>query len=223
MPDALSAWRAARREELIARRSAMPADERRVRSEAITRRLLGAFPLLRGRTIGFCWPYRGEFDSRFVIRRLRDAGSRAVLPVVVAKGAPLQFCEWWPGAPMRSATLGIPVPDGTQPLRPEALLIPPVGFDAAGYRLGYGAGYFDRTLAAMSPRPLAIAVAFELSRIPTIRPQPHDVPMDFVVTEAGVHHVAEHGLSVVDDREALRLAEAILRQRGSGSEEGGDR
>ena len=223
MPEPLSSWRAARREELIARRSAMPADERRAGSESIARRLLGAFPLLQGRTIGFCWPYRGEFDPRFVIRRLRDAGSRAALPVVVARGAPLQFCEWWPGAPMRSATLGIPVPDGTQPLQPEALLIPPVGFDAAGYRLGYGAGYFDRTLAAMSPRPLAIAVAFELSRIPTIRPQPHDVPMDFVVTEVGVHHVAAHGLRLVDDREALRLAEAIVRRRGGGSEEGGDR
>lgn len=217
IPDALTAWRAARREELIARRSALPAGERSAHSESIARRLLEAFPLLQGRVIGFCWPYRGEFDPRFVIRRLRDAGSRTALPVVVGKGAPLQFRAWWPGAPMRSATLGIPVPDGTEPLQPEALLIPPVGFDAAGYRLGYGAGYFDRTLAATTPRPLAIAVAFELSRMPTIRPQPHDVPMDFIMTEAGVHHVAEHGLRRVDDpREALRLAEAIVRRRGAG-------
>lgn len=221
MPDALTSWRAARREELIARR-AMPADERSVRSRSIDRRLLDAFPLLQGRMIGFCWPYRGEFDPRFVIRRLREAGSRTALPVVVAKGAPLQFREWWPGAPMRSATLGIPVPDGTEPLQPEALLIPPVGFDTAGYRLGYGAGYFDRTLAAMTPRPLAIAVAFEVARMPTIRPQTHDVPMDFIVTEAGVHHVGDGGLRLVEDpREALRLAEAIVRRRGAGGGQGG--
>jgi 5,10-methenyltetrahydrofolate synthetase len=164
--------------------------------------------------VGFCWPYRGEFDPRFAVRRLRENGARAALPRVVARGAPLQFQTWWPGAPLRRGVLGIPVPDGTEPLKPQALLVPPVGFDACGYRLGYGAGYFDRTLAAAAPRPLAIAVAFELARMPTIHPQPHDVPMDFVVTEAGVHWVGEGGLVRVDGpREALRLAEDLLRGR----------
>lgn len=115
---------------------------------------------------------------------------------------------------MTKGVFDLPVPDGTEVVRPEALLIPPVGFDAQGYRLGYGGGYFDRTLAAMVPQPLKIGVAFELSRIPTIYPQPHDVPMDFIVTEAGVHHASKHGLEHVGDlRQVLKLASAIIRER----------
>ena len=90
--------------------------------------------------------------------------------------------------------LNLPVPQGTEILVPDALLIPPVGFDEGGYRLGYGGGYFDRTLAAMHPQPKKIAVAFEMSRISTIRPQPHDIGMDFVVTELGVYQAMPHGL-----------------------------
>ena len=81
---------------------------------------------------------------------------------------------------------GRPVPR-TPTVVPDAVLMPPVGFDGAGYRLGYGGGYFDRTLASLSPRPLAIGVARELSRMETIRPQSWDVPMDFVITEEGIH------------------------------------
>lgn len=214
MSEEFRHWRGERREALIARRLAATAEERHDWSERITRQLLECFPLLQRGVVGFCWPYRGEFDPRFAIRRLREGGARAALPRVVARGAPLQFQAWWPGAPLRSGVLGIPVPDGTEPLRPQALLVPPVGFDARGYRLGYGAGYFDRTLAAAAPRPLAILVGFELSRMPTIHPQPHDVPMDFVVTEAGVHRVGEDGMERVGDpREVLRLAEDLLRRR----------
>jgi hypothetical protein len=98
---------------------------------------------------------------------------------------------------------------------PQALLIPPVGFDSQGYRLGYGGGYFDRTLAAMIPQPLKIGLAFELSRIPTIHPQPHDVPMDFIVTEVGIHCVNERGLERIDHAcQASELASAIIRARG---------
>lgn len=80
----------------------------------------------------------------------------------------------------------------------DALLIPPGGFDARGYRLGYGRGYFDRTLAALRNRPLRIAVAYELSRVETIRPQPHDIAMDYIVTEAGIHRVGERGLTLLE-------------------------
>ena len=92
-----------------------------------------------------------------------------------------------------------------------------MGFDSKGYRLGYGGGYFDRTLAVMQPQPLKIGVAFELSRIPTIRPQPHDVPMDLIVTEAGIHCVRENGLERVDDScDALEFASArILEQKST--------
>ena len=109
------------------------------------------------------------------------------MPSCCSATSPLQFREWWRGALMTRGVFDLPVPDGTELLTPQALLIPPVGFDAQGYRLCYGGGYFDRTLAALDPQPLKIGVAFELSRMPTIRPQAHDIAMDCIVTEAALY------------------------------------
>jgi 5-formyltetrahydrofolate cyclo-ligase len=207
-------WRKAQRAELLDRRLAARQAERRQWNEAITNLLVECFPLLPWMVVGAYWPYKGEFDPRFAIRHLRARGARAALPVVVEKSAPLQFREWWPGAPMASGVFGLPVPEGTPVLRPHALLIPPVGFDSRGYRLGYGGGYFDRTLAAMEIQPLKIGVAFELSRMASIRPQPHDIAMDFIVTELGIHRVSDHGLELVADQtEALELAGGIVEER----------
>ena len=111
----------------------------------------------------------------------------------------------------------LPVPVEGAVVVPDAVLVPPVGFGARGYRLGYGAGYFDRTLAALSPQPIAIALAREVSRIETIHPQPHDIPMDFIVTENGIHHVTPAGLRPVEPGEAGQIAEAIRAARSSRS------
>ncbi len=197
--SALQQWRDAQRQALTAARCAVPAALRRAWNDAITQRLQTHFGALRGMVVGGYWPFRGEFDPRFALRHLRQGGARTALPVVVARNAPLQFRHWWPGAPMRRAALGLPVPDGTDRLTPQALLIPPLGFDAHGYRLGYGGGYFDRTLAAWPAQPLKIGVAFELSRMATIRPQRHDIAMDFIVTERGVYRVDPGGLVLLDD------------------------
>lgn len=193
LPPDLARWRREQRAALIARREAVPPALHRAWSQAITRQLLDGFPQLQGRIVACCWPYRGEFDARHAARQLRDAGARIVLPVVVAKGAPLEFREWWPGAPMGRGVFDLPIPEGTAVLQPQALLIPPVGFDEEGYRLGYGGGYFDRTLAALAAAgaaPLKIGVGFETGRLPTVFPQPHDIPMDAIVTEAGVQRFA---------------------------------
>ena len=191
-------WRDARRAELLAKRIAVPTPLRRQWNQIVTQQLATFFPTLRGMVVGGYWPFRGEFDPRFLMRHLRRGGSRLALPVVVRKNTPLQFHEWWPGAPTVKAALGLPVPDGTEVLAPQVLLIPPVGFDEHGYRLGYGSGYFDRTLAEMRPQPLKIGVAFEISRLPTIHPQAHDVAMDFIVTEAGVYSVDAAGLTLLN-------------------------
>src|SRR5262245_54197555 len=203
-------WRKAERAALLERRRAAAEDDRRRWSEAITQSLVAGFPLLQWMTVSFYWPIQGEFDPRFAIRELRRHGAKAALPVVVQKGAPLEFREWWPGVAVTKGVYDLPVPQGSRVVRPQAALIPPVGFDRQGYRLGYGGGYFDRTLAALSPHPLKIAVGFELSRIETIHPQPHDVPMDFVVTEAGIHRVHAGGLErLADPRDADEHAARI--------------
>jgi 5-formyltetrahydrofolate cyclo-ligase len=98
----------------------------------------------------------------------------------------LAFRAWSPGTVMLADRYGIPAPAAGEFLIPEVMLIPVNGFDAAGYRIGYGGGYFDRTLASVSPRPLAVGVGFELARLESICPEPHDQRLDVMVTEAGV-------------------------------------
>jgi 5-formyltetrahydrofolate cyclo-ligase len=186
-PTELAGWRRDKRRELLARREAVPAQTRLAWGRRISRQIVAHFPVLRGAKLGIYWPIRSEYDPRFVAHALRKHGSQVGLPVVVARGQPLMFREWHPGVAMLKGGMDIPYPASTPELVPDACLIPPVGFDAGGYRLGYGAGFFDRTLAALSPRPLAIGVAFDCARIETIHPQPYDIALDFIVTESGIY------------------------------------
>jgi 5-formyltetrahydrofolate cyclo-ligase len=94
---------------------------------------------------------------------------------------------------MQRGIWAIPIPADRLPVQPTVLLVPLLGFDERGYRLGYGGGYFDRTLAVARPRPLTIGVGYELGRLPTIYPQPHDIPMDAIVTDAGFAWIEEPG------------------------------
>jgi 5-formyltetrahydrofolate cyclo-ligase len=126
----------------------------------------------------------------------------------------LQFRKWWPGAPMARGVYDIPFPDGTELVAPDAAIVPMVGFDQQGYRLGYGGGYFDRTLAAADPRPITIGVAFEFARLASISPQAHDVAMDFVVTEAGLHTVIDARLARIDEEECRARAQRLCEERG---------
>ncbi len=149
---------------------------------ALARRFApGVFAILAG-----YWPIQGEWDPLPYLRRVIDAGGAVALPVAKRPVAPLEFRLWTPDAPMTAGLWDIPHPTEGAVVVPSALLIPLVGFDGAGHRLGNGGGYYDRTLAALSPKPLAIGVGFELGRLGSISPQPHDRPMDVIVTEAGV-------------------------------------
>ena len=184
-PDVL-AWKKEQRQRLLQARQAIAAADRQAWNQAISQHLQTHFPQWATMTLGIYWPYLGEFDPRFVAAHFRALGGKTALPEVVQKAAPLRFKRWWPGVAMAPGVYDIPVPQGTETVQPDALLIPPVGFDAAGYRIGYGGGFYDRTLAAASPRPLTLGVAYEISRLPTIHPQAHDQPVDFLVTENGV-------------------------------------
>ena len=185
--EALKHWRAAERARLIAAREAIDGstlDALRRRIDSILER---AFPGLATGTLAFCWPIRNEYDARHLARTLRGRGALTALPVVVAKRQPLAFREWHPGIPLAQGALGIPYPVGSRELAPDHVLLPMNGWDRAGYRLGYGAGYFDRTLASLARKPGVIGVGFELAQMATIHPQPWDVPVDYVVTERGVY------------------------------------
>jgi 5-formyltetrahydrofolate cyclo-ligase len=206
--------RNAERATLIARRLAASAADHARWSALIEASLRGGFSALEGMIVGFYWPFQGEFDARPFVADLRRRGVRAVLPAVVAKNQPLEFREWWPGVAMANGIFDLPVPDGTSVLTPDALLIPALGVGSQGDRLGYGGGFFDRTLAALQPKPLAIGLAFELSRIATIVPQPHDVLMDFIVTEAGIQAAVTGGLMALSAEDCRARIGALAAERG---------
>ena len=181
--------RSALRREKIAAREALAAEEHSRLSQLIEARLTTLLQRCQPRLLGFCWPFRAEFDCRPLVSRLIAAGMQACLPRVVTPDAALQFCAWRPDSKMLVDRHGIHYPASCETRTPDVLLMPVNAFDVAGYRLGYGGGYFDRTLAelaAVSLQPLTIGVGFELARVDSIFPAPHDIPLDAVVTDAGV-------------------------------------
>ena len=182
------AWRKTLRSELLARRQALPADQVQALRLRMDRHLQHGFPDLAKGVAAFCWPIRKEYDARHLMRDLRRRGATTALPVVLAPKSPLVFREWHPGVAMALGKLDIPYPATGAELRPDTVLLPMNGFDRQGYRLGYGGGFFDRTLEALRDRkPLVIGVTYESCAIETLHPQPWDIPVDYVVTERGLY------------------------------------
>ena len=182
----VQAFRKTKRAELLARRGTLELEDRKRHAESVTQRLLATVDLRAYPVLGFYWPIRGELDLRELARRHVEAGGTVALPVVVAKNAPVEFWQWENGAAMQRGFWNIPVPAERRVEKPDVLAIPLVGFDTAGFRLGYGGGYYDRTLASLSPRPYCIGVGYDDAELETIHPQPHDIPMNVIVTERRV-------------------------------------
>ncbi|OHC57026.1 MAG: 5-formyltetrahydrofolate cyclo-ligase [Rhodobacterales bacterium RIFCSPHIGHO2_02_FULL_62_130] len=188
-------WRRAERARLLTARAALPTQTRQTAARAIAdhldQLLADRFVTLNGLTISAWWPIKAELDLRFWLAGLAARGARAALPIVATRAAPLIFRLWTTEIRMERGFWNIPVPAEGPTVVPDITLSPVVGWDAAGYRLGYGGGYFDRTLAALAPRPLAIGVGLCAARIATIFPQPHDIAMQVIVTETGPHFPKE--------------------------------
>jgi 5-formyltetrahydrofolate cyclo-ligase len=188
-PEEVKRWRRGERERLIAWRQAAPMAERQHWSAVINAELRRAIDAVPG-ILGVYWPFRAEFDPRGLIEWAAASGRIVALPVVVDKKGPLEYRAWRPGEALVDGVWNIPVPARRDIVVPAIVLAPLVGFDRACYRLGYGGGYFDRTLAALAPKPLAIGVGFAAQEIATIHPQPFDVPMDLIVSEAATRRRA---------------------------------
>ncbi|MEX1036427.1 MAG: 5-formyltetrahydrofolate cyclo-ligase [Sneathiella sp.] len=178
-------WRKAERTRLLAERLAIPAKERRAFTRKIIDGLETAIGDMAGLTLSGYWPIKGEPDLRPWVHEIHARGGRFALPVVIAKGRPLTFRLWAPGDPLEPGIWDIPMPVSGLETVPDVVIAPVVGFDSQGYRLGYGGGFFDRTLAALERRPPAIGIGYEQARLSTIYPQPHDIAMAAVVTEQG--------------------------------------
>jgi 5,10-methenyltetrahydrofolate synthetase len=184
-------WRRAERTRLRAARDALSVAERQAAGAALAvhlnRFLDQRFSEVAGLTLSAYWPIKGEPDLRDLMADLHGRGVTIALPVVAVKATPMVFRRWVPGMAMVRGDWNIPVPPPeAETMTPDIALAPVVGWDGAGFRLGYGGGYFDRTLAALSPRPFTIGIGLQSARLATIFPQPHDIGLDVILTEAGV-------------------------------------
>ena len=169
------------RRSLMAARCAIAPDLRTRCDIAIAERVrewLQMNPLER---LGVYWPIKSEPDLRVLYMDLSREGMRLALPVVTGRNAPLAFVAWTPGDALLPDAYGVPTPVERNLISPEGLLIPCVGFNADNIRLGYGGGFYDRTLA-VKPRPLAIGIAYASART-SFRAGPHDVALDLVITD----------------------------------------
>lgn len=184
-------WRKAERVRLLADRHAMNVADRKaagvVMAEHIRRLILARLSAVKGRVLSAYWPIKGEPNLRALMSELHSLGVIIALPIVEVTAAPLVFRRWTPNTQMVRGDWNIPVPPATaERLTPDIALAPLVGWAPGGWRLGYGGGYFDRTLAALNPRPFTIGVGFQSARLATIFPQPHDIALDLIITEGGV-------------------------------------
>ncbi len=143
----------------------------RKKGERAKQAMLAAVDLKQYPTLGIYWSMRGEIDVRDIARRHIEAGGSVALPVVVEKAAPVEFWKWQPGMGMKRGVWNIPVPMTREVLTPDACIVPLVGFDGESYRLGYGGGYYDRTLAALARRPFCVGLGYAEARLPSIFPQ----------------------------------------------------
>jgi 5-formyltetrahydrofolate cyclo-ligase len=180
---ALRAWRREQRASLLAARQGMSTGAHRTASRAIGERLAAALQSPRPAIVGGYWPIRREFNPLPLLQQLIDAGAQVALPSIVQKNAPLEFRLWKPGARLAVGVYDIPYPADGAAVTPDTLVIPLVGYDRLGYRLGYGGGYYDRTVPTLSPRPRLVGLGFAGAQLATIYPQAYDIRMDCIVTD----------------------------------------
>jgi 5,10-methenyltetrahydrofolate synthetase len=171
------------RRALLAARGALDPAVKAEWDGLIAARVVAWWRTHRAASLGVYWPLRGEPDLSAAYAELARLGVQLALPVVVARDAALAFTAWTPGEAMLKDSLGVAVPAVLRPMpRPPALLVPCLGFNIQGYRLGYGGGFYDRTLE-QAPRPLTLGIAYAMSAV-VFDSDAHDVALDAVITEA---------------------------------------
>lgn len=175
--------RAQWRRDLRAARDSLP--DRPQREARLLDRVEEWLDTVDASRLGFFWPTRGEPDLSALVQRWLQADASRVAALPVIEGALLRFAPWSPGVALISGPFDVQIPNTELRIDPQLLIIPCVGIDRQRYRLGYGGGYYDRTMAAISPRPITAGVGFDCARIESIHPKPHDLQLDVAMTESG--------------------------------------
>ena len=185
MDPAVNAWRKQQRTALLDRRQTLSPDDRQGAADIVAGKLTAIIAAGGIESVGLYWPIKHEINLLpWAVDLARQHNLVLCLPVVVTPKAPLEYWRWTQGEPLARGIWNIPVPAQRDVVRPDLMLAPVVGFDRANYRLGYGGGYFDRTLASLRQRPMVVGIGYAFSALETISPQPHDIPMDTVLTDA---------------------------------------
>ncbi|ODT65715.1 MAG: 5-formyltetrahydrofolate cyclo-ligase [Pelagibacterium sp. SCN 63-23] len=179
--------KAALRSQAHAARAALSPEQRQEAAEAVARTFFEDIAYTPEDVIAGYWRIRDELDCQPILIRLMDSGQKVVLPVVEGADAPLDLRVWESDHPLYEAGFGTLAPSDLAPrAAPDLVLMPLLGFDNSGTRLGYGGGYYDRTLAAIRKKPLLVGIAFAAQELGHIPREPHDIPLDAVITEQGV-------------------------------------
>jgi 5-formyltetrahydrofolate cyclo-ligase len=185
--EGLEAAKAALRRQAHARREALSPDFRAEASRKVAAHFFDGVAFGPDDAVAGYWRIRDELDCQPILIRLMDGGQTVVLPVVLGDDRPLDMRVWEADAPLYEAGFGTLAPSDLAPRRdPDVVLMPLLGFDASGTRLGYGGGYYDRTLATLSNKPILVGLAYAAQEFDHIPREIHDVPLDAVVTEDGV-------------------------------------
>ncbi len=188
-PSSPDPTREALRTKLVAARLALPDRlERAVQLQSVLRVWLAG---RRENTIGAYWPIKGEFDPLPALYRWSEGGvdgspRRIGLPVADRETGSLRFHVWFPGCPMEQDAYDIPKPKDTDEFKPAMLVVPCLGFGPGGVRLGYGGGFFERTLASLQPRAITVGVSYSHGFLPLLRLGPREIQLDAMLTEDGV-------------------------------------
>ncbi len=181
----VSRFRTAERARLYELRKLVPPAERSFISSTLSDLLDREIGPISGQKIAVYWPIKGEPNLREWMTRIHSLGVTVALPVVVRRASPVEFHEWTPDCQMRRGFWDIPVPDCTNVVEPDIIVVPLLGVDQNRFRLGNGGGYYDRTLVMLTEALITIGVGHAFSRIKTIFPMPWDVPMDKVILSDG--------------------------------------
>ncbi|HEX3505046.1 MAG TPA: 5-formyltetrahydrofolate cyclo-ligase [Xanthobacteraceae bacterium] len=186
--------KAALRREAVARRDALPADERQAAAETIAAR---EFPLAIAASsiVSGFMPMKTEISPLPLMRRLSQAGAALALPAIAGRRTPLIMRAWQWGEPLNSGVWGIrePKPEAKE-VDPDILLVPLLAFDRSGFRLGYGGGYYDLTIAGLRARKpvVAIGIAFAAQEVQHVPTTPRDVRLDLMLTEREIIDLRGH-------------------------------
>lgn len=174
-------WRRAEREAKIATRLATSADERAEIAAKVAAGLDALIDFSARPTISLYWPFRGELDLRGWMASAHGRGAQIALPLVVAKAQPLVFRPWFPGCAMTRGVWNIPIPENGPEITPNVIIAPLVGYNDQNYRLGYGGGFFDRTIAGIAGKRLVIGVGHPSAKTDGFVPHEYDIPMDVIL------------------------------------------